>query len=218
MPFESDQSRTGVTRSPGGFEFGVQGWAPSAPIPKSITFFLDGSAMVTDQYGRPIKCSVMGDKEVKFADQPPQGNHDGVIPSRPQFATHMEVITALAEEGINWLSYQVRWISKSNRIGVKSNMSLEAALKTQKSLVSDGNIDVTISREIASAGWPQLPYEELKKLPVSALPPVLMDGSSRDQYMDSLRKIPDHNLRKDAMRFRKEMYDSLLKEMVAAEV
>lgn len=218
MPFESDQFQTGMVRSPGGFEFGVQGWSPSAPMPKSITFFLDGSAMVSDQYGRPIRCSAMGDKVVQFADRPPEGNHDGVVPPRPQFASHAQVLAALLEEGVNWLAYQVRWTSKSGRRSVKSNLALEAATKIQHSLASEGNMDVTLVREIACAGWPQLQYDELKKLPPSALPPVMTDGTGNDSYIESLRKIPDPTLRKDAIRFRREMYSSFLKEVVAAEV
>lgn len=218
MPFESDQYLTGQTVSPGGFEFGVQGWSPGQPIPKSITFFLDGSAMVADQYGRPIKCSLMGDKEIRFADNPPQGNHEGLVPPRPQFATHAQVIAALADEGLNWLAYQVRWTSKSGRQGVRNNLSLEAATKVQTTLMSDGNTNVILAREIVTAGWPQLPYDELKKLPASALPPIIPDGSMSDPYLESLRKIPDPILRKDAIRFRQEMYSSSLKELAVAEV
>lgn len=218
MPFESDQFHNGTVRSPGGFEFGVSGWTPGAPIPKSITFFLDGSATVADQYGRPIKCSVMGDREIRFADRPPNGNHDGAVSPRPQFATHLQVIEALLAEGVNWLAYQVRWISKSNRPSVRNNLTLEAATKLQGTLTSEGNINVVVMREIVCAGWPQLTYDELKKLPLTALPPVLMDGAAHDSYLDSLRKIPDPSLRRDAIRFRKEMYESSLKEMVVEEV
>lgn len=218
MPFESDQFHTGLVVSPGNFEFGVQGWSPGQPIPKSITFFLDGSAMICDQHGRPIKCSVIGDKEVRFADSPPEGNHDGLVPPRPQFATHAQVIAALTSEGINWLSYQVRWTPKSGGSRVKHGLTLEAAVKTQSTLVSDGNANVIVAREIACAGWPQLPYSELKKLPLSVLPPSSVDRSSHESYMEDLRKIPDPSLRVDAMRFRKEMYESCLKEMVVEEV
>ena len=51
----TDENLSGEFRSPGGFVFGVAGWTWGEQRPTSITFFLDGSAMVCDQHGRPIK-------------------------------------------------------------------------------------------------------------------------------------------------------------------
>ena len=63
----------GVT-SPGGFVFGVSGWTWGEPRPKSITFFLDNTAKVSDQHGRPIKGTVVDNKEVRFAAGPPSND------------------------------------------------------------------------------------------------------------------------------------------------
>jgi hypothetical protein len=94
----------GEFQSPGGFVFGVQGWTWGEPRPKSITWFLDGSAKVSDQHGRPIKGAVVNNKPIYFADSAPKVDKDGRIEPRPQFATHMQVIEALEAEGIEWQS------------------------------------------------------------------------------------------------------------------
>lgn len=219
MPFESDsQYPTGSTVSPGGFEFGVQGWSLGQPTPKSITFFTDGSAMVCDQYGRPIRCSVLGDKVVNFADRPPDGSQDGLVTPRPQFATHAQLIAILAAEGLNWLGHQVQWRTSAGALRTKKGLTAEAAAKEQKNLLDSGNSQVIVTREIACAGWPQLKYEELKKLPTSALPPVMMDRNGYTSYLDNLSKIPDPSLRKDALRYYKELYEAGIQEMNTVEV
>ena len=134
-----NENRSGEFKSPGGFVFGVQGWTWGEQRPTSITFFLDGSAMVCDQHGRPIKGTVNDGKEVWFATSPPPGMmvtsgiappypkrqrevmEGGVIVKRQPLATHAEVIAALARERIDWAT-------------------------------------------LTSAGVPQLSYDELKKL------------------------------------------------------
>ena len=57
------------------------------------------------------------------------------------------------------------------------------------------------------AGWPQIPYEALKKLAV--LPPT---------PLDELRKIPDTQLRRDALRIRREVDEFRAKETAAVEL
>src|SRR5271154_6184694 len=59
--------------SPGGFAFGVTGWSWGEQRPRSITFFLDGTAKVCDQHGRPIKGTTKDNKEVFFATSAPDG-------------------------------------------------------------------------------------------------------------------------------------------------
>lgn len=144
MP-ENQENRTGEFQSPGGFVFGVQGWTWGEQRPTSITFFLDGTAKVSDQHGRPIKGVVKDNKPVYFGR-----------------CTHAQLIAALAEERIDWQS-------------------------------------------LNCAGWPQLPYATLKGL--KELPPT---------PLDELRKITDPELRKDALRMRRETDAAREKEMSAA--
>ena len=184
MPFES-QGNTGGVVSPGGFEFGVQGWTYGEARPVTITFFLDGSAMVSDQYGRPIKGALVNGKEVFFAVTPPNEEVDssspyhqryheviegGKVKNKTPLATHAEVIAALEAERVDWL-------------------------------------------KLTRAGTPQLPYEELVKLPPSALPPVATAPEDQDAYLHQLMKIRDKELRRAALRMRREMYEG-----VAAEI
>ena len=207
MPFESADEQNRLERSPAGF--GIQGWSWGNPIPKGITFFLDGSAMVTDQYGRPIRGVLMNEGgAVLFAMTPPEAVRDGPVTSRPQYATQVMVIKAMHNEGVNWLAYEVRWASKTGGVKTQGNMTLEAAVKRQAVLAKDAGVaSCVVGRQIVCAGWPQLPYEELKKLPVEALPL---------SPMDDLRCIPDVQLRKDAMRMRREMEAIRLKEVQMA--
>lgn len=158
MPAQTDDIY-GLT-SPGGFVFGVSGWHWGEPRPKSITFFLDNTAKVSDQHGRPIKGVVLADnKPVRFAATPPA--HDQLPDARKDLATHVEVIAALAAERIDW-------------------------------------------QTLTYAGWPQLPYAELKKLPT--LPPT---------PIEELRKIKDPILRRDALRIRREADEAAAKEAQA---
>ena len=141
--------------------FGVQGWTWGEPRPKSITFFLDGTAKVSDQHGRPIRGTRVDNKEVLFAQAPPK--NDDPPGARQHLATHAQVIAALAAERVDW-------------------------------------------RTLVCAGWPQLPYAELRAMDV--LPPT---------PIEELRKIQDSSLRKDALRARREANDAVTKELQAIE-
>lgn len=99
---EVADSLSGMMRSQGGFVFGIEGWNPGPPRPVSITFFLDNTALVCDHVGRAIIGASLDGKEVRFADSPPNANRAGTYARRPQFATHAEVIAALAAEGVDW--------------------------------------------------------------------------------------------------------------------
>jgi hypothetical protein len=70
--------------------------------------------------------------------------------------------------------------------------------------LTDERIDWTA---LTWAGWPQLPYAEMKKL--KALPPT---------PLEELKKIKDPALRKDALRVRRESDEAREKEMAAEEV
>ena len=205
MGFESQGGDSWYGRSPGGFEFGVQGWVYGPPVPKSITFFLDGTAMVCDQYGRQIRRAVLDDgSELRFADTPPDANRDGIITARPHLATHIQVVAALAAERIDWMSYEVRYRDRGGN-KVRGGLKMAEAIKLQAKLLADGIAQVAIDHAIACAGWPQLPYDELKKLP--ELPPT---------PEAELRKILDPKLRRDALRIRSEVNAEREKELVAA--
>lgn len=159
----SQNEYMGEYTSPGGFVFGVQGWHWGDPRPTSITFFLDNTAKVSDQHGRPIRGTIVDNNQVKFADCAPAADRSNEVTPRPQFATHAQVIAALLHEKVDW-------------------------------------------ETLSCAGWPQLPYEKLKKL--KQLPPT---------PMEDLRKICDQQLRKDAMRVRREADDVRAKELAEAE-
>lgn len=165
------QQAMGEFESPGGFVFGVQGWSWGEPRPTSITFFLDGTAKVSDQHGRPIRGTVVDNKEVLFAHGPPKA--DDPPGSRSKYASHAQVLAALQAELVDW-------------------------------------------RRLHCAGWPQLPYEQLKELPESLLPPVSSDPREREAYLNELRKIPDKDLRRDALRVRREANDARAKELAAS--
>ena len=146
--------------SPGGFVFGVSGWHWGEPRPKTITFFLDNTAKVSDQYGRPIPGVEVDGKRVRFALGPPANDESPLV--RAGLATHAQVIAALAVERVDW-------------------------------------------RTLTCAGFPQLPYAELKKM--TDLPPT---------PIEELRKIKDSTLRKDALRARREVDEARASEMQAA--
>lgn len=147
MKAADQQNLTGQFESPGGFVFGVQGWTWGDQVPTTITFFLDGTAKVSDQHGRPIRGVVTKEGKPLYFDK----------------CTHARVIAALADERVDW-------------------------------------------KELVCAGWPQLPYAELKALP--DLPPT---------PLEELRKIADPALRKDALRIRREVDEAREKELQAAE-
>lgn len=113
-----------MVQSPGGFVFGIQGWEYGEVRPKAITFFIDGTARVTDHRGNAI----------------------------PDLSgTHGEVISKFADVGLDW-------------------------------------------QKLDLAGWPQLPYDELKELTYVPETPL-----------DALMQIKDKSLRADAIRLRKEL-------------
>lgn len=143
-------------KSPGGFIFGVEGWMWGPPKPTCITFFVDNTAKVSDQYGRPIKGAIISNKEVRFALAPP--SPDDKPNSRKGLATHAQVIEALFGEGVDW-------------------------------------------QTLTYAGFPQLPYSDLKK--VKQLPPT---------PVEELIKIPNPTLRRDAVKIRRELNSILEKE------
>lgn len=155
------ENMSGEMTSPGGFVFGVQGFTWGEPRPKSITFFLDGTAKVCDQHGRPIRGAVVNNKEVRFAQTPP--TEDDTPDARKGLATHAQVVAALAAERVDW-------------------------------------------QKLSCAGWPQLSYKELSAMP--SLPPT---------PLEELRKIKDPQLRKDALKARREVDSVREKELEAAE-
>lgn len=211
MGFESHESNI----SPGGHEFGVTGWTWGAPVPKSITFYLDNTATVADQYGRKILRAISPEGvELRFADSPPDASRDrDLVVPRPQFATHQQVLAALAAERIDWLSYEVRYVERDGSRKSRAGLTMEAAAKLQAKLLAEGKTSVLMERTIACAGWPQLPYERpkeggacLKDLP--ELPPT---------PEAELRKIRDPELRRDALKARREADQAREKELQAAE-
>lgn len=199
----AEQQFSGEFQSPGGFVFGVQGWSWGEPRPRSITFFLDGTAMVCDQHGRPIKGTIVGSEEVYFARTPP--SPDDVPSERAALATHARVIAALAADGFDWLAYDVRYRLNGTE-KVYNNMPADKAKQLAEKLAKDGNTTVKMARTISCAGWPQLPYAELARL--SELPPT---------PLDELRKIRDPLLRQDALRARREADVAVAKEVAAVE-
>lgn len=196
-----------MRKSPGGFEFGIQGWTWGDPIPRSITFFLDNTAMVCDQYGRCIRRALSPEGvELRFADTAPPASREGDIQPRPQFATHMQTLVALQAERVNWLAYDVKWVAKDGTHQIRGGVTQEEANRIRQRLINEGCGSVTVDRTIACAGWPQLPYAELKKIP--ELPPT---------PEDELRKIRDPQLRKDALKMRRELDSVRVAELAAAE-
>lgn len=161
MPQIPSQDVYGV-ESPGGFVFGMQGFNWGEQKVTSITFFIDNTVKVCDQYGRPIKgIELAPNKQVLFARQPP--SPDDKPDARKGLCTHKEAIAALSHERIDW-------------------------------------------QKLTWAGWPQLGYDDLKKLPV--LPPT---------PSSELRKIKDPELRRDALRLKREVQEAALAEMEGLE-
>lgn len=172
-----DADRVGQPQSPAGFEFGLQGWTPPQQVVHTITFFLNGTAMVCDQTGKPIRgAELPGGKPVFFATSPPVNPDDDKKPGYrrtvsgngsvtwAKLATHAEVVAALGEERVDW-------------------------------------------QDLTWAGWPQLPYAKLKEL--RKLPPT---------PAEELAKIPDPELRRDALRARREADEAAEAMLRATEV
>ncbi len=196
VPFGSDG--TNGVMSPGGFEFGVQGWTWGNPIPHSVTFFLDDTAMVCDQYGRPIKGAILSStgKEVLFAPSPPVASREGVVTPRPWLGSHVAVVEALLEEKIDV-------ITNMNESGMACpRCKGEGRLGAERCRPCKGSgVKVTVQ----CAGWPQLPYDHLVNL--KTLPP-----SSDEDVL----KIRDPKFRRDALKLRRERtaeYERTQKEL-----
>lgn len=187
LPRELDHS---APPSPGGFEFfGLVGWAPPPQGVVGITFFIDGTAMVTDQHGRPIRGVVKpGSTPIYFAMQPPKqdnqnpGYRESINEQGKKtlvkLATHLEVVRALEGEGIDW-------------------------------------------RGLTSAGWPQIPYADLKKL--KALPPIPFQKDHDPNPQNGAPctcvacSIKDPVIRKDAIRIHAEINAARAKEVADVE-
>lgn len=157
------------SRSPGGFVFGIQGWVWQPPKVSGITFFLDNTAKVSDQYGRPIKGTIIDGKEVLFAQGPPDDNEGPN--ARKKFANHSQVIKALAAEHVKW-------------------------------------------NEITWSGWPQIPYDELKKMTEMPWPFDDEHTTNKKGGCACIRCcIKDPQLRKDAIRLRREQEEKIAEEL-----
>lgn len=198
MPFEGSPNDPSIRESPSGKIFGIEGWTYGQPEPKSITFFLDNTAMVCDQYGRPIRRAVLNDgKEIQFADTPPDASREGEINPRPQFATHAQTLAALKAEGYDWTLYEVKYVMLDGRRRTQGRLPLAEALKRQIKLIQEGNRLVTVGKMVESAGWPQISYEELKQL--QHLPPT---------PVEELLRILDPKTRRDAVKIKTEQEDA----------
>lgn len=68
-------------------------------------------------------------------------------------------------------------------------------------------------RKITHAGWPQLPYDELKALVDSK---TSLDNILPPTPLEELRKIPNKELRKAAIKMRQEIIEGEIAEMQAA--
>ena len=129
--------------------FGIQGFSYANPIPHGITFMLDDTTVVYDQYGRVCTGkAIPGDKDRKC-------EYEG---------THKEVIERLRANGIDW-------------------------------------------QNLSWAGFPQLPYSDLKKL--KHIPQELSE--------DDWKKVPHGTIRKDMKRAAAEWKEDRKKEELLQE-
>jgi hypothetical protein len=94
----------GLKTSPGGFCFGLENFTWPEPVPCAITWYLDGTASVFDQFGRPIKGFVTSDgREVLLADRPPEHQQATLkIRRTEKFCTHLQAVQALEAEEVDW--------------------------------------------------------------------------------------------------------------------
>lgn len=173
-------------QSPGGFQFGIEGWNWGQPTPTSVTFFIDGTAMVADQHGRPIRGAVLSStgKEILFAPCPPVASKEGVVVPRPWLASHSDVVAALLEEKIDVVEHMNEAGTACPRCQGQGRFGNERCRPCRGS-----GVKVTVQ----CAGWPQLEYAHLSRIKV--LPP----SSEEDVF-----KIRDPKLRRDALRVRRE--------------
>jgi hypothetical protein len=149
----------------------------------AVTFFLNGSAKVSDQHGRPIKGFVSKEGNPIYFDR----------------CTHQQVVEGLAGEGIDVIAEMNKTgtpckVCKGNRTA--NNKWCQACYH------KDSGESTGLSSTLKCAGWPQLRYDMLKK--IKELPPT---------PIEELRKIKDPDLRKDALKIRRELDESRDKEL-----
>lgn len=183
----------GQFTSPGGdFVFGVSGWDWGQQRPTSITFFtgcgLDcctkteglacphqGFAKVCDQHGRPIKGTVSEEGTVVLFNK----------------CSHAQTIAALQAEGIDVLAAINDAGGQCLRCkGTKMFNNKWCPVCYHKA----SGTSTGLKPMVTCTGWPQLPYDKLKKLKNLPMTPI-----------EELVKIHDQELRRDALKMRKEM-------------
>lgn len=169
-----NQNYAGELVSPAGFAFGVQGWSWGQQRPSAITFFLNGVARVSDQHGRPIRGTVKEDGTPIYFVK----------------CNHMQVVEALLAE-------RVDVVAEMNRVGSPCPRCKGTRREGERWCLvcyheASGESTGTV-RTIDVSGWPQLPYALLSKIKV--LPPT---------PLEELRKIKDPELRRDALKARRE--------------
>ena len=186
---DQDNLIGGMQESPGGFMFGVQGWDWGPQRPSAVTFFLNGTAKVSDQHGRPIKGVVNPETQVAtLFDQ----------------CTHAQTVAALMGE-------RVDVIGEMNAVGTPCN-TCKGKRQVQggkwcPACHHKASAESTGLRPcLIVSGWPQLPYKELQRLKTLPQTPI-----------EELRKIKNAELRKDALRIRREHDEAREKELVNAE-
>ena len=177
-------------------------------MPSSVTFYLDNTASVFDQYGRPIKGVVLPDgKAIKFATTPPKAD-DCDINLRKSFASHKEVVDIMLTERIDL-------IQEMNETG--------APCPSCKGAGHHNNVKCQRCRgngrrnTIVCSGWPQLPYEQLKKIKRMQWPFDAAHTQGNQRCGCVACNIHDPALRKDALRMKREMDEVCEKEMVGTE-
>lgn len=185
---QENQVIDGMTVSPGGFEFGIQGWNWGTPRIKSVTFFIDNTAMVSDQHGRPVR-GIYDEKTNEnylFAMTPPHGDAQRANEPRAKYATHQQVVDILLSD------LNIDLIKEINDAG-EMCVACKGEGKRGDSQWCQMCNRTGKKQVIACAGWPQLPYEQLKK--IKKLPPT---------PEDELERILDSKLREDALKMRAE--------------
>lgn len=133
--------------SPGGIDFGIQGWDYGEIRPTTVVFLITGIARVCDHHGNPIE-ELCG--------------------------PHAEVLATLKEAGFDW------------HIADDEKSTLWLVRKSR------GKMDKNVTM-MSVAGFPHLPYAELKKMPRLPETPI-----------DELRNIKNKKHRNDALKARAE--------------
>jgi hypothetical protein len=181
----TERDYVGEYTSPGGFVFGVQGWTWGDQRAESITFLINGTARICDQHGRLFKVLQ---------------RQDGTVLDLGQM-THVQIIEVLAEERINLVEEMNKHGKPCPRCkGTK--LESGGSRPCQACYHKNSNTSTGLARCLTVAGWPQVPYDMLKK--IVNLPPT---------PIEELRKIRDPQLRKDALRMRREVDAAKAEEM-----